>query len=402
MTNFSVRLQRFRVRLLGMLLLPSLIILADVPTAEAQFADDLQLGGYFQGMPLWIRADLPEPFDLNDNFWEYRLQNRLNLRWHLSPELTFNWQMRTRLFAGDLVRDIPFYGDGIDSDDGLVNLSWMIAERRSWLLHHIPDRLNLEWTSGDWAIRVGRQRVNWGIAMMTNPNDLFNIYSFYDFDYPERPGSDAIRIQHFTGPFSRWELAFSPGRDFDRSIAALMYAFNTNGYDFQVIGGYYRNRLAIGGGWAGNISQSGFKGEVMYFRDLEDGNGDRESNLVAVLSADHIFPNSLFIVFELLYNHRGGEELFLLIGETLTPDNPSFSRYQTTLQLSYPLHTLLDGSLATVWYPDEQALFLSPSVTWSLMQDLDLNLLTQLFVGGGESAFSSAGNIVAASLRWNF
>jgi len=371
-------------------------------TAWAQFSsDDVEISGYVQGMPVWINADLPPPIE-GDSFWEYRLQNRLNLEWYLSSDLTFNWQMRTRLFAGDLVEDIPFYADAIDQDDGFTNLSWLIANQDKWLLHYIPDRLNLDWYSGDWRVTAGRQRGNWGINTITNPNDLFNLYSFYDFDYPERPGSDAVRIQYFLDWASRIELAYRPARDIKNSVAAMLYGFNTRGYDIQLITGYYQNRWAAGGGWAGSIRETGFKGELMFFTNLEDHPGEKSTNLIAAVSADHMLDNSFFLIVEALYNKNGGRDDFLLLGEPLSADNPSFSRFQISAQGSYPFSPIWNGSLATIYYPDEEALFLSPSVTWSASQDIDINLFTQIFIGGDDSAFSNAGNVVAGSIKWNF
>lgn len=386
---------------------PFILLLFFTNTASAQFSsDDLRISGYLQGMPVWMDTDLPPPFE-GDSFWEYRLQNRLNLGWDLSPELTFNWQMRTRFFAGDLVRelnDIPGirYADLIDIDDGYADLSWVIADEENWMLHYIPDRLNLDWYSDNWRVTAGRQRVNWGINTVTNPNDLFNIYSFYEFDYPERPGTDAIRVQHFIDWASRVEVAFSPAREMRNSVAAALYAFNTRGYDVQLISGYFRHRLAAGGGWAGSIRQSGFKGEVMFFADLEETEARRSTNIVAALSADHMFDNSLFLIVEALYNREGGRDDFTIIGDPLSPDNPSFSRFQFTTQGSYPFSPVWNGSLALIWYPDEQALFISPSVTRSLTQNTDLNLIAQIFAGSDDSAFSGAGTLIAGSVKWNF
>ncbi|MEX2600286.1 MAG: hypothetical protein WD355_01480 [Balneolaceae bacterium] len=388
------------MRYLILILLPCLTLLPEI--TRAQLSENLHVSGYLQGMPVWIHADLPEPFE-QSSFREYRIQNRLNLRYDLSSDLTVNWQMRTRFFAGDLVNEIPGYSELIDRDEGIVNLSWMISEQDNWFLHYIPDRLNIDWQRDDWRITVGRQRINWGMNSVTNPNDLFNIYSFYEFDYPERPGSDAIRIQHFRDWASRVEIAWRPARDMRNSVAAAMYLFNRNGYDIQLIGGYYRNRLALGGGWAGSIAQTGFKGEVMLFRDLEERTGNsRKSNLIAAISADHMFDNSLFVILEGLYNLAGGRDQFMLLGEPLTADNPSFSRFQLMGQGSYPFSPLLNGSLSAIWYPDEEALFLSPSVTWNIAQNIDLNLLTQLFAGSSDSVFASAGNVITASLKWNF
>ena len=376
------------------------VILLWAPGLQAQ-SDDIRIGGYLQGMPVRISADLPEPLG-SEAYWEYRLQNRLNLKWYISSELSFSWEMRTRLFAGDLVQDIPFYADAIDVDPGYADLSLLVEENDTWLLHYIPDRLNLDWYTDEWRVTAGRQRINWGINSVSNPNDLFNIYSFYDFNYPERPGSDAIRIQHFLDWASRVEVAYSPAREARNSVAAGMYTFNKGGYDIQMITGYYKNNWALGGGWAGSISQTGFKGEVMAFVDLENVAGEPSSNIVAALSADHMFSSSLFLIAEILYNKNGGLDQFVLLGEQLSAENPSYSRYQFTTQASYPFSPIFNGSFAAIYYPDESAAFLSPSVTWSVLQNLDLNLLGQLFVGSENSAFSTAGNVFAGSLTWYY
>ena len=397
-----------------LLLIPHLVLLFGPlfpESARGQLGDNLHVRGYVQSMPLRISAELPEPIG-DGNWMEYRMQSRINVRWAPSNQFTFHWQMRTRLFAGDLVRDInrladelqgfPGYAEAIDVDDGLVNMSWLITEQDRWLLHYIPDRLYMEWNRGDWNVRLGRQRVNWGVNMITNPNDIFNIYSFYDFDYPERPGSDAIRIQRFLGFSSRMELAVRPDRDLENSVAAMLYSFNTRGYDIQMIGGYYRERLATGAGWAGNLRDAGFKGEVMFYADIDETDGSRSASFIASASIDYMLPNSLFLVSEVLYNKDGGMDEFSLLAEPLTPDNPSFSRFQFSAHGTYPIHPLVDGSMAAIWYPDEQAVYLSPSATWSLMTDLDLQVLAQFFLGSDGSAFANAGNVLMASLRFNF
>lgn len=368
--------------------------------ATAQ-SDKLEIGGYLQGMPVRIGADLPEPLG-SEAYWEYRLQNRLNMKWYISSELTFSWEMRTRFFAGDLVQEIPFYADVIDVDPGYIDLSMMVEENDTWLLHYIPDRLNLDWYTDNWRVTAGRQRINWGINSVSNPNDLFNIYSFYDFNYPERPGSDAIRIQHFLDWASRVEVAYSPAREARNSVAAGMFTFNKGGYDIQLITGYYKNNWALGGGWAGSIRQTGFKGEMMAFVDLENKDDESSSNIVAAVSADHMFSSTLFLTAEILFNKNGGRDQFLLLGEQLSAENPSYSRYQFTTQASYPFSPIFNGSFAAIYYPDESAAFLSPSVNWSVLQNLDLNLLGQLFAGSDDSAFSTAGNVFAASLTWYY
>ncbi len=383
-------------------ILTALLILLGGSSSTAQ---DITFGGYVQAMPLRISAELPEPIG-EQTFWEYRLQNRLEMSWRPVSMLDLEvvGHTRVRLFAGDLVRDIPGYADIIDTDDGYADLSRMVVETSDVLVHVIPDRLYADWSAGGWNLRAGRQRVNWGINTITNPNDLFNIYSVYEFDYPERPGSDAVRIRYFLDWASRIEIAAAPSRHGLReSVIAALYGFNTRGYDVQLIAGYYRNRAALGGGWAGSLGETGFKGEVMSFLDAEKPSGrNRELSLVAAVSADHMFEGGLFTVAEILYNSRGGLDNFGLLGSPLSADNPSVSTWQLSAVLQYAFNPLLNGSLSVIGYPDESGLFLSPSVDYSLSQNIDAQLLAQFFLGAEDSPLANAGNVMMLGVKWNF
>ncbi len=382
-------------------LLISVLLLSTLGAVSTK-SQDISFGGYLQGLPIRLSAELPPPVG-DEIFWEYRMQNRLNVTWYISDEFQVTGQARTRLFAGDLVNQVPGYTRSISRDDGILNLSWMIAESDHAFLHFMPDRLYGEWSSGDWNIRAGRQRINWGVNMVTNPNDLFNIYSFFEFDYPERPGSDGIRIQYHLDWASRIEFAAAPKQDMRESVAALMYVFQLRGYDVQVISGYYQNRLALGGGWAGSISTTGFKGEVMFFHDAEaNPDGERKSALVAAVSADHMFDNGVFLVAESAWNSAGGGMIAEIAGESLSADNPTISEFQFTTQASYSLNPLLDGSLAAIWFPDENGVYLSPSITYSLTQNTDIMLLAQYFAGSSDSNLANAGTLIAGSVKWNF
>ena len=137
-------------------------------------------------------------------------------------------------------------------------------------MHSIFDRAYLKYTSEKWELRIGRQRINWGVNLAWNPNDLFNAYSLIDFDYQERAGADAFRFQYFTGDMSSLEFAIKPGDNIDESIFAGLWKFNLAGNDFQLLAGNYYSDTAIGIGWAGNIKKSGFTIESTYFTPKKD------------------------------------------------------------------------------------------------------------------------------------
>ena len=76
-------------------------------------------------------------------------------------------------------------------DNGYLDLTEKISSGNSYLLYTNIDRLNLSYTFNKLEIQIGRQRVNWGISSVWTPNDIFNSSSFINFDYAEKPGSDA-------------------------------------------------------------------------------------------------------------------------------------------------------------------------------------------------------------------
>jgi len=91
-----------------------------------------------------------------------------------------------------------------------------------------------------------------------------------------------------------------------------------------------------------------------------------------------------------------------IAGESLSADNPTISEFQFTTQASYSLNPLLDGSLAAIWFPDENGVYLSPSITYSLTQNTDIMLLAQYFAGSSDSNLANAGTLIAGSVKWNF
>lgn len=357
------------------------------------------LRGYVRNMPA-VRLDK----DFSDPSFINMFHNRLNIRWNINNSFHLVAEGRNRVFFNTLFRDFPQYADILGSDEGLMNLSWVWLSDGAWIGHSMADRLYADWRSNRWHVRVGRQRINWGINLVSNPNDLFNTYSFFDIDYPERPGSDAIRIQYFPGDLSRIQLAVSPARDSREMVAAAMWGSNWNGYDLQAVAGYYRHRMALGGGWAGSIGGAGFKGEATWFYDLEEQTGIDRGNIVASTGIDYMFGSGTFGVIEFLYNggHDRNQGAVFMITEPLRPDNIMFSKYAVTLSAQRPLSPILQGGLAIMALPDIEAAFLMPSINYSVKRDLDFEFVGQIFLGGSGTIFEAAGVGFFASLQYSF
>jgi hypothetical protein len=367
---------------------------AEQPMAEDTAPPVAEFNGYIKNLQTMLFFNLGgglDPFYQQLNFFHHRL----NSRWRLGEDWRFRADLRTRVFYGDLT---PGYGQLIDQgSNDFLNLSSVFLDRPSWVGHTVLDRLYLEYARGDWEVRLGRQRVNWGINTVWNPNDIFNAFAFTDFDYEERPGSDALRIKRYTGFASSIELAVRAFDDFDQAIIAGLWKFNRGTYDFQVLAGYAQQDLALGGGWAGNLGNAGLKGEFTYFHPLKP---ERNNAFAATLGLDYSFSNALYVNTGYLYNSEGstGGNIASLFAFELSARNLYPYRHALFAQASYPITPLLSGGAALIYSPVEvHALFVNPVATLSIKENWDIDLVGQIVLNQEAKGYTSP--IQAAFLR---
>ncbi|MFD2200784.1 hypothetical protein [Shivajiella indica] len=370
-----------------------------IPEIGKEKFPQLHLNGYIKYLPSIRTSDL-----LEKPSFDQLLHNRLNFKANLSSKWTANASLRTRFFYGNILKQFPNFKDFLEEDFGYWDLTKVLWSGDNYILHSVIDRIYAEYKSEKWQVRFGRQRINWGINLVSNPNDLFNTYSFFDFDYEERPGTDAVRFEYFLGEMKRLEFAVAPGKTKEETVAAFLYSFNQKGYDIQFISGYFQDRWTGGLGWAGSIKETGFKGEISYFTDLNPMEGREKSNIVTAISFDHMLPNGTFLVLEYLYNQQreGVEQNPLLLNIPLQADNLSFTDHSIFLQGSYPINPILNVSLASFYYPSENTVFISPSLRGDLIKHIDVLLIGQFFIGASDSIFAQAGSQIAAAFKWNF
>ncbi|MFI5187807.1 MAG: hypothetical protein ACHQF0_13835, partial [Chitinophagales bacterium] len=122
------------------------------------------------------------------------IHNRLNFRYQPHAHLDFRLDIRNRIYYGELVKTYPDFAALVTSSNETFNLSKNWVNRNAVLINTTIDRASAEFVKGKWDITAGRQRINWGINTVWTPNDIFNSFNYFDFDYEERPGSDAARI----------------------------------------------------------------------------------------------------------------------------------------------------------------------------------------------------------------
>jgi hypothetical protein len=334
------------------------------------------------------------------------IYNRLNLKWYLHQNWTFSAGDRNVMNYGQLIYlNYPDYSGLLVRDEGLFDLTATLIRDSSYIFYSNLDRLNLKFSKGKFEVIAGRQRINLGINLVWNPNDIFNTFSYYDFDYIERPGCDAINIQYYTGVSSSVQAAVKMDAD-NEITAAGIFRFNNWNYDFQVIGGLMENDLVIGGGWSGNIKTAGFTGEASYFRD-KNNFSDSLGYFVLSSGINYTFKNSLFIHGSVLYNDRGttgkaGMESSILNLLELSPKTLSFARASIFGQVAYPLSPLIKVDLSAIFNPYDKSVFIGPNADFSLSDNIGLLVMAQLFIGESGTEFGDYGQLYYIRLKWAF
>ena len=379
------------------------VIYTALPVQSYSQESKVSLNGYVKELYMFYSPETPIPgFDVN-NLGMDIVHNRLNFKWYTSSKFTTVVEMRNRLMFGNLVKDYPAYQSTVNVDKGLVNLSWITASGTGWFVHSMFDRAYVDYTSGKWQIRTGRQRVNWGINFVWNPNDIFNTFSYFDFDYEERPGTDAVRVQYYTGVTSSAELVYKPNRNSARSAIAGMYKFTRWDYDFQFLGGQAGNDWVLGGGWSGDIYGAGFRGEITHF---EPRLSSSVRATVASISADYTFKNSLYIHSSFLYSSNGktgpAGGMNVLFNPDMSAKQLSFARYSLFGQISKPITPLFTGSFSGIVNPSDGSFYFGPALTYSLLNNLELMVTGQLFFGDAGTEFGDIGQIAFGRLKWSF
>jgi hypothetical protein len=374
-----------------------LLLFFQSETLFPQEKKSVEPGGYLTTMQSAIFDSLSGPV-----IYENLLHNRLNFKVYLNDHITFASEFRNRLFTGDMVRSWPGYSEMIGADEGWVDMSWNIVDRNSFFLNTTIDRLWLDLNYDKFQVRIGRQRINWGQTFVWNPNDIFNAYSFFDFDYVERPGSDAVRLQYYPTWSSAIELAVKADIDDDITAAGL-YRLSKWGYDIQFLAGYSNSSdIVAGGGWSGSIGTVSFRGEGTWFHPLESF-GDTTGTTIITAGIDKIFKDNSMVQVQLMYcnNPLEPDNFTNLYSGNLSAKDLAFSEFSAFGQFTWAATPLLNIGISGMWFPDIKGYFAGPALDYSLAENIDFSLIWQHFnsVMGGER---NKINLAFLRLKYNF
>ena len=362
-----------------------------------------ELKGYLTNMQS-VMFENPDESWIADNLFH----NRLNF-FYYGNNLSASLQFRNRLMYGGSFNMFQGYDRLIEQDIGWMDLSWNLLSGNSYVLNSTIDRVWLKYSTGVFEATVGRQRINWGQTFVWNVNDIFNAYSYFDFDYEERPGSDAVRLQFYPNYTSTIEIAAKLDSA-NKVTAAALYRVNVFSYDIQFLAGVLNEEDYIGGvGWSGNIGGAGFRAEGTYFHPV-DKPKDTTGMVMFSAGLDYAFPSTLMLQAEYLYSSNplsASSGLLDIYAGPLTVKQLAFAEHSLFAAGSYQITPLFQATLAGMYFPELKGFFAGPSMTYNVLDNVDLSFFLQYF--NAENKNPASGRITRQQisllflrLKWNF
>jgi len=353
------------------------LLLFMFPSLSAQDGESpFELQGYLTNMQSVMFEDAEGDWIMDNLF-----HNRLNFFWYGGEHFTGTVQLRNRLMYGETLNLVPGYIDALEKDIGWVDLSYNLLSGNSYVLNTTIDRIWLQYSSGSFVVTAGRQRINWGQTFVWNVNDIFNAYSYFDFDYEERPGSDALRVQFYPNYTSTIELAAKLDSS-NRVTAGALYRFNVFSYDIQVLAGLLQEEDYVGGiGWSGNMGGAAFRGEASYLHPVQKFE-DTTGMVMISAGFDYIFPNTLMLQGEYMYASKPYTSALGFIdfySGPLTVKQLAFAEHSFFASASYQFTPLFSGSLSGMYFPELKGFFVGPNLSYNVLDNVDLGFFLQYF-----------------------
>lgn len=398
-----------------------IIISSPVFSQDSDTISKISLNGYLSEIPsiYWNK---------DENKWQNLLHNRLNFDWYPTGNINCSVQLRNQFFTGNFI-NYENQKTGFISENYFLPLTYQKDFENSLFISLSVDRFWIKYTLHKLEVTAGRQRINWGQTFVWSTNDIFNTTNFFEFDYPERPGVDAIRVQYYTSNVS--SLDFTSKIDSAGNISgAGLFRFNKWSTDFQFMCGFLQESaqkynfdstfkiiefttqdLVWGTGFAGSIKDVNLRGEASYFYSLDHKSSPNQ--FLLSFSSDYTFKNQLNLMVGFFY----ADKILTQTGMNFTDINTgnrdiksqTFTHYNFFGQLTYPINPIINTSLSGVLFYDNNivAYYIGPGFDLSLTNNITLSTLLQVFYFRYENPI--AGNfenkhINYAFLRakWNF
>lgn len=345
----------------------------------------------------------PDNLDFVQNIQNFHNRNEVEIQF--IKGLNLHIHNRNLFYTGNFQLAQGAIGDWLENGaTDRYDLSLLPINRGATVLLSSLDRLYLEWIWGNWELRVGRQRVNWGIHSLWNPQDIFNSFSFLDFDYEERPGSDVLSLKYYFDWATHLEAVYRPSgnTELDHEYGLLLRTLWA-GTDIQGSLGSIQNYYSTGLGFARNLGQQSVKLETNYFIPKEDG---EEAELSVAVSYEASTKKGWIFLAAFLHDATPED---VGIGDALSfiqrPSAIQLYPYENNFLFSVfkPIKGRLILNLSSVLSLEEHwPLVIVPTISYELSDDWNIDLVGQILAIDGEDYYRSPIQVLNVRIRYSY
>jgi hypothetical protein len=249
------------------------------------------------------------------------------------------------------------------------------------------DRLNVQFESDQFGLRIGRQPINLTACFYLTPNDFFQPFSAQSFNRIYKPGVDAIRLNYFQGELTEFDLIGAAGYDgndhlnWDESALLLRGLIPIGMFELAASGGKLAGRYVTAVSCQGEIGNFGIRGEGNI--SFPDDN-DKKDYIQFAVGTDRRFSNTLHLFAEYMFlgNGAGETEDYIDTGlSTGFTDNPYLGRHYLAVSAAYEFHPLVNGGATVISNLADGSLLLAGTLTISLADEADTVIGVQVPMG---------------------
>ena len=360
-----------------------------------------------------------------------RLDARLQLGARTSARLSYDHEFEAGVLDSLLRAPgaLPQTALGLERNIFALGLRRSDAGRRSW--RHRIYRGSFRYAGRRLEMKLGRQRIPWGVGRLWNPVDRFNAIGPLALESDQSPGVDALSLRWNFSGFHQLQVVHAPGPRSAEARSALRYAGLLGDVDVALSAGRFSGALGLGAELAGNWGESAWRLEAAWTDPRRavwpigaPAAAPPAPFFQIALGLDRQFDlgSGLYVMAEHLYDGNalgfgaGRAGRLLPFFETSTappawaaaaspaPGAPLFaapasaarfagsrvvslSRHATGLQIGYDLVAALRGELLLIYDWQGSSAALSPALHFTGLNAASFSLGAQFFFGGAPSQF---------------
>ena len=376
------------------LILWALFITASPATAfyEWQEADrSLYFGGFFRLAGTGV--DYPDDTSLyeeeDDFLWDTDV--RVLLDGSIGDQLFLKANLLQTVRSTSLLNSNTIFASPLTVQRS-SSLIWQQKDSEDFNAYLLLDSFNLQWSSANASVTVGRQPISLATTFYFTPNDLFAPFAAQAFFRVYKPGVDSLRAEMKLGNLSQLSLigvlgydedpssdnGWDSSPDWDRTSLISRLVFAAHGFEWGLLGGTADDRTIAGGSLQGEIvNWLGLRLEGHYAWPEDD---EIDDYLLLTVGLEHRFPGSMTIRFEQFHNGQGFSSVADAVTAIQQENYTGFylGENYSALSLGYEFSPLLYGEfLVLVNWSDDSQLYATNAV-YSLSDESELSAVLSL------------------------